>query len=306
MVCGGHPTAAISGIVVTGEDIRYTILECHECHLGILEPQPDDLDKHYEDYYGGRHGFTRDYRAGRRVKRLERAASPGNGRMVLDIGFGDGSFLRAANRNGWRTIGTERNARLDDDNGIEVFADLNVVREKFGSGSFDAITCWHTLEHFRDPAALLDEVFDLMTDDAVLLIAVPDYNGRQSRLFGRQWLHLDVPRHLYHFGRESLGRLLADHGFGIDDVSHHEFEYDVMGWAQSLLNRIFASQDVFFRMLAGRPTDAASITRVVNFVLGAFFSAASLPLVLIDAVGGRGGTLVVTASKFTSAEAPLT
>lgn len=84
-------------------------------------------------------------------------------------------------------------------------------------------------------------------------------------------------------------------------MSHHEFEYDVMGWAQSLLNRMFSAQDVFFRTLAGRPTGAGVGGRVVNFVLGALFSAVSLPMVLIDAVGGRGGTLVVRASKIKSA-----
>jgi SAM-dependent methyltransferase len=297
IICGGRLTAAISDIIPAGEDVGYTILDCEECGLGVLDPQPDDLDRHYEDYYGGRHGFTRDYRANRRLHRLERSAPEGGGRKVLDIGFGDGSFLRAAKRRGWITVGTERNARLDDNDGIAVFADVDAVRAEFGGGAFDAVTCWHTLEHFRDPAALLGQIHGLLADDGVLLIAVPDYNGRQSRIFGRYWLHLDVPRHLYHFGPEPIRRLLTEHGFRIGGMSHHEFEYDVMGWAQSLLNRMFSAQDVFFRTLAGRPTDAGAGSRVVNFVLGALFSAVSLPMVLIDAVGGRGGTLVVRATK---------
>ncbi len=302
IVCGGRLTAAISGIAADGDDLEFAILECSECDLGTLDPQPDDLSKHYEDYYGGRHGFTREYRAGRRLQRLESCFPSGSGRIVLDIGFGDGSFLRAAKDRGWRTVGTERNARLDDNDGVEVFADLESVRSSFGPGSFDAVTCWHTLEHFKDPSALLADIYDLMANDAVLFIAVPDYNGRQSRLFGRHWLHLDVPRHLYHFGPQSLDRLLKDRGFKIDGISHHEFEYDIMGWSQSLLNRMFKSQNVFFHMLAGRPTGVGPGNRVVNFVLGALLSAASLPLVLIDAASGRGGTLVFRASKMNAAD----
>lgn len=281
---------------VTGE--AFSIFVCDNCGLGETAPIPTDLDKYYEDYHGGRHGFTAEYRGWSRARTLDKCFDNNkSSKVVLDVGFGDGTFLKHAKQRGWDIAGTERNAQLTNDDGIEVFNDLTAVKKEFGKASFDAITCWHTLEHFADPRKLLDEIVQLLAPDGVLLVAVPNFGGLQSKVFGRNWLHLDVPRHLFHFTFESLGNLLLNHGFEVRRSWHYEFEYDIMGWSQSFLSSIFRKPGVFFNLLTGRAGGTGGLEKFANLILGTIISALALPLVLIGLLARRGGTLVICAKK---------
>lgn len=279
----------------TGES--FEILVCPICGLGQTAPQPDNLDKYYGGYHGGRHGFTARFRAWSRARTLNSSSGQVASKTVLDVGCGDGDFLLAARKAGWNVVGTERGERLAVIDSRNVLPDLAAVRAEFGDSSFDAISCWHTLEHFNDPTATLAEIDNLLKPDGVLLIAVPDFGGWQSRMSGKHWLHLDVPRHLWHFTSESLNSFLTQRGFQVKRSWHCEFEYDVLGWSQSSLNAIFRTPSVFFHLLSGKPAGAGFVSKIANVALGTFFSALSLPFVLIGSAAGKGGTLVVEAVK---------
>lgn len=278
---------------------KFAVLFCANCGLGETHPQPESLDKYYAEYYGGRHGFTNDYCAWRRVNFLYKSFNLNKQtKRVLDVGCGDGTFLNAAKKRGWQIAGTELNAGRFEDSGLEIYEDLHKVKAKYGANSFDAITMWHTLEHFKNPREILKNVFELLADNGVLLVAVPDARGWQAKTFGRYWLHLDVPRHLFHFGYDSLEKLLTDCGFTIKNHWHQEFEYDLLGWSQSALNKLFNEPNVFFKSLSGHETKVNSFVKAANFILGVGFSALALPFVLFGTLARKGGTLVVCASKF--------
>lgn len=279
----------------TGES--FDLLVCSTCGLGQTSPQPDNLDKYYAGYHGGRHGFTARFRAWSRARTLKSCFDQAAGRYLLDVGCGDGDFLMAAQKDGWNVVGTERGERLPEIDALKVLSDLTAVRDELGDSSFDAVTCWHTLEHFNDPSGTLADIGKLLRTDGVLLIAVPDLGGWQARGFGRHWMHLDVPRHLWHFTSGSLAKLLSKHGFDVKRASHCEFEYDVLGWSQSFLNSIFRTPNVFFHLLSGKPSDVSLVSKIANFALGTVFSAVSLPLVLIGSLAGKGGTVIVEAVK---------
>jgi 2-polyprenyl-3-methyl-5-hydroxy-6-metoxy-1,4-benzoquinol methylase len=256
------------------------------------------LGEYYTEYYGKRHGFTNDYCARRRVRWLEKSFPFRKaGKCVLDVGCGDGTFLKAMRKRGWKTVGTELNLENNADADLEIFGDLAKVIEKFGAESFDAATMWHTLEHFKNPREVLESAFELLAPKGVLLIAVPDARGFQAKIFGKYWLHLDVPRHLFHFDFNSLELLLTQTGFEIKNHWHQEFEYDLLGWSQSALNTIFDEPNVFFRTLSGHETNVSAITKTANLALGAVFSAIALPLNVFGTLTKKGGTLIVSASK---------
>ena len=48
----------------------------------------------------------------------------------------------------------------------------------------------------------------LLAPGGVLIIAVPNYESDDARYYGAYWAAYDVPRHLYHFSRQSMEQLL--------------------------------------------------------------------------------------------------
>lgn len=269
----------------------FAIQGCTTCGLGHTQPQPANLTNYYRDYHGGRHGKTASYCASRRVRLLKRATANRAGRL-LDVGCGDGTFLLAAQAAGWTVAGTEMNPQPARDAGLDVFSDLTQAASQ---GTFDAITLWHTFEHMTDPRRTLNDLRALMAPDGVLIVAVPDAGGLQARIFGRNWFHLDVPRHLFHFTRAALLTMLQAEGFAPSHEWHQEFEYDLLGWSQSALNALGLKQNLFFDLLRGYRPDASALTCGFSLLAGAALTGISVPLVPLGTLARRGGTLIVAA-----------
>jgi hypothetical protein len=76
-----------------------------------------------------------------------------------------------------------------------------------------------------------------------------------------------------------------------------EFEYDLLGWSQSALNRITPWPNIFFDILTGKGSGTGIGKRGVSFLLGTLLSAAALPAVAIGSLLKSGGTLITVAKK---------
>ncbi len=255
---------------------------------------PADLGSYYgAPYYGNRHGATAKYCTRRRVRLLTKCCGSGAGRCLLDVGCGDGAFLLKARAHEWRVIGTEMSPQRARQAGLDV---CNSLGEAAVGGPFDCVTAWHVLEHFQDPLATLEQIRTLLAPGGTLLLAVPDALGHQARLTGRKWLHLDVPRHLHHFGKRSLKLHLTRAGFDVVRTWHGEFEYDVLGWSQSALNWLFpAAPNSFFAILTGRATSIGRAERAANIALGCLLSGAALLPTWCEMLFGGAGTLIMAA-----------
>ena len=303
-LCGGAQQILISGVEDPETRESFSILRCRHCGTEQTEPVPTDLGRYYSSqYHGGRHGFTASYCALRRLRWVNKFWSKeltpnkfrtSQGPKLLDVGCGEGTFLFAAQGTGWQVTGTEINPALARAQGFDVHSSLN---EAEAVAPFDCITLWHSLEHMRDPRAVLCQLHGMLAPRGVLFIAVPNAHGWQARLFGARWLHRDVPRHLYHFGPASLRCLIEGAGFELLRSWHQEFEYDLMGWSQSALNAISPTPNLFFSTITGRPARVSALAKFASVAAGVAFSALALPLVPIGALAGAGGTLVVAARK---------
>lgn len=279
---------------------RFAIDRCANCGVGQTVPSPDDLARYYQGYHGNRHGMTAGYRVWRRMLLLRRIAGVGGGRRLLDVGCGDGSFLLAAQRNGWQVAGTEIEPKQALSLGLEVHQD---VAEFPTDIAFDCVTLWHSLEHLPRPAETLRLVCDRLRPGGFLFVSVPDAGGWQARFFGRHWLHLDVPRHLFHFNQVSLRRLFETTGFTLVGHWHHEIEYDLVGWSQSSLNIVTKEPNLFMNAIIGRQVPTNRFVTAVHVIAGLFLTAAAIPFALASSAAGRGGTLIVAATKSTEATA---
>lgn len=273
----------------------FAIWACPACGLGHTTPQPANLGAYYgKTYYGNRHGFTKRLCMRRRAQLLEQATGGRRG-ALLDIGCGDGSFLREAQAHGWSGTGTELGGnsgagKLEGD--IAVYAEVAEARRQ---GLFDAVTMWHSLEHFRDVQAAVADARQALRPGGTLIVAVPDAGGLQARWFGPQWFHLDVPRHLFHFTQEALRQLLGQHGLEVQSWGHQEAELDVFGWMQSALNRVLPVPNVLFNDLTGKPTDAPLWARAAGYAVGSLAFPFSVGATAASALLGRGGTLLAVA-----------
>ncbi|MGA8067330.1 MAG: class I SAM-dependent methyltransferase [Terriglobales bacterium] len=291
-LCFNRLEAHLRGVSDSVTGLHFDILKCSVCGLGITDPAPGQLQAHYAEYYGSRHGVTARMCDRRRIAMVTRMAGPGGGRRLLDIGCGEGTFLQAARESGWEVSGTELNSAPARQKGFEV---LNSVEECAERGPFDCVTLWHSLEHMPDPAAAIASIRRLLADDGLILIAVPDFEGLQSKTFGANWLHLDVPRHLYHFTATSIDGMLHRSDFVPVAHWHQEFEYDLMGWWQSALNGVLSTPNVLFDFLSRKKLRGTLMEKMISAVSSPMLSLVSLPLVWVGSVAGQGGTLLVAA-----------
>jgi SAM-dependent methyltransferase len=293
-VCGGALQEALTAVTDPQSGEAFGVMRCPDCGLGVTVPAPEDLEPYYgERYYGGRHWITRRYCAWRRmrvIKQTTRGTSPGT---LVDIGCGDGSFLLEARQAGWTVLGTEVNDRIPSP-GLEIWGSLDDLKPR---APFGCITLWHSLEHLRHPTRALDDLAGMLAPGGTFVVAVPDIGGYQARLFGRHWLHLDVPRHLFHFGRQSLSAAFERAGLQVVRVWHQEVEYDWFGWIQSALNRIMPRPNILFDALTRRPRRVSRTLVAANAALAVLALVPAFAATVVSSLLGRGGTIIVAARR---------
>lgn len=295
IVCGAARLGKGLGHVRDPQSTEHFDIErCPDCGLGHTTPEPEDLSAYYGPaYYGGRHSFTARHCTARRV-RILRQATAGRAGKLLDIGCGDGSFLLGAQTEGWTVAGTEIGgaAELSKQTGLDVRDSLEDTRDR---APFDAITMWHTLEHFRDPKAIIGGAREQLSSGGVFIVAVPDAEGLQAKVFGSKWFHLDVPRHLYHFTRGALERLLRDCDLSVERWHHQEIELDVFGWLQSALNTVMPEPNVLFQSLTGKPRTTGPGQLALSYALGTALGPAAVAATALGSATRRGATLIAIA-----------
>jgi SAM-dependent methyltransferase len=251
----------------------FALVRCAGCGLVRTEPQPNDLGSFYPSGYysfvpptspGGlasarlrrQYGLPVDGSPARRVlagvgiSRLSPGLPPGPPGRLLDVGCGSGDMMAGLSDVGWQCTGVEVSeeavgaARMA---GLDVrLGDLHAA--DFGDASFDVVRFWHALEHVRSPRAELTEARRVLRSGGLVLIGVPNFGSLLSRVAREQWFYLDVPRHLWHFERRTLERLLTETGFRVEDVRLVSTSSPILGTVDFLRGRdgVLASKRAFW------------------------------------------------------------
>ncbi len=309
-VACGENLAGVESVACRGADgSRYDYLVCPACGLMILVGGTDfaaNARRHDAGYYGkGESKFPglingiMELLAGRRAGFVE-GLREGCGR-VLDIGCGDGMFLKRMAARGCEVHGTElpgpafdRASRIP---AIHMHP-ADTSEWDFVADYFDLITAWHVLEHVADPEPLLKKCHGILRSDGLLVVDVPDRGSLQGRMFGTRWFHLDPPRHVYQFTGKAIRHLLENSGFRVKAVSHPVDVMGPFGALQSLLNVVVPRRDLFYDLLRSRGRCGASFRwALVSLALALPALVVGTLIAGLEYALGRGAVLRVVARR---------
>jgi SAM-dependent methyltransferase len=142
--------------------------------------------------------------------RLER-----RGERLLDIGCGNGEFVRVARRLGWDAEGLDPDpvaAAVGGTMGLPITVGC-LPKIDYPDASFAVVTMSHSIEHLHDPVASLREIRRILKPGGIVWIATPNLSSAGRKVFGADWVGLDPPRHLVLFTDDSLISTLYRAGF---------------------------------------------------------------------------------------------
>lgn len=105
--------------------------------------------------------------------------------------------------------------------GLRIYGSIEALEPEL---TFDVITLWHVLEHVPDPREMLAQLYQKCNEDGLLIIAVPDRESWDCRYYNKDWAAWDVPRHLSHFRRKDIHRILRETGFELMQVRRMWFD----------------------------------------------------------------------------------
>ncbi|MBI5246403.1 MAG: class I SAM-dependent methyltransferase [Elusimicrobia bacterium] len=168
-------------------------------------------------------------------------AAAGTPRSYLDIGCGNGRFLRLLETYGLareKIYGLELDAAVAERlarEGYRVFAQRVETTEAIPPGSIDLATMFHVIEHVADPGETLRKISSWLRPGGVLALETPNLDSLDARWFADgYWGGYHIPRHWHLFTPATLTRLLKQCGFEVLETrfttGHSFWMYSVHHW----------------------------------------------------------------------------
>jgi SAM-dependent methyltransferase len=212
-----------------------------------------------------------------------------DGAILLDVGSGNGLFLAELQRHKIYAEGIDKYIDMTSIavNSVKIHK-VDIESNHLPEKTYDCITLFHSLEHFKNPAHVLKKLRQVLNEGGLLLVQLPNIDSWQFMVFKKRWFHLFLPYHNYHFSTETLKKLLLNNGFSIVHVRHFSNRWNAEGWSASLLKK----NPVWFLKAksSGKGTLLAEL--IYFFVTILFF-----PLALLESLFKKGGVITVIARR---------
>ena len=274
-----------------GSQQTFRLVRCAGCGLIYVNPRPtkNEIARYYQSsYYSYQRADCQDWirpEHNRLAAQLTyRFGKPG---VMLDVGCGDGSFMRAMRERGWQVMGTEIHAPTAESlrsQGLAVqLGTLDTLN--LPQNHFDLVVMLEVLEHTHDPGHTMRQVRTLLRSAGITYITVPNIASFEYRLCRANWVALEPPIHLYHFNPTTLVHLLKSTGFTIESIRTSS---SVAGLTRSLwlMTRFATSGRSMNIHSPGSPTASPSWRQKLHPILN--HSLMPLGLVLSLANAGPG------------------
>jgi 2-polyprenyl-3-methyl-5-hydroxy-6-metoxy-1,4-benzoquinol methylase len=226
----------------------FNYYRCSFCRLIFLSPIPNNLSAYYVSTYPAYQTPT--------VEELEAKTDQekykldivqnviAHGRL-LEIGPGYGGFAYLAKKAGFEVEAIEMDTRccqfLTDVLKIPSIHSNDVPSVLKELRPYNVITMWHVIEHLPDPWSVLEALSKKLLPDGIIIIAAPNPDSFQFRIFGRYWVHVDAPRHLKLIPRGLLTKQLEI--LGLKNVLNTTKDkasiiFSTFGWWRTSFNNL--------------------------------------------------------------------
>lgn len=144
---------------------------------------------------------------------------------ILDVGCGNGAFVRHLADTGADAVGIEPARAVYE---RYLAADprfiLGALERCSMERRFDVVTMLDVIEHVERPDRMVSAARTVLRNGGYVFVSTPDIGSRAARLSGRHW-HFMNRYHLSYFSRETLATLFANHGFELVDVRSMSKEF---------------------------------------------------------------------------------
>jgi SAM-dependent methyltransferase len=213
----------------------FQLFECTGCQLAFLNPMPTgDLSEMYpfnylssekkeqltavkkfdiEKWYRNDQ-YTFDFRlftksTGLKINMFN---------SFIDIGCGSGERVNFVYENGCKKAWGIDKMDFKKKNLNPCINFINAEILEFSPAEkFHVAAIAHVLEHLENPIEILKHIKkNILVKNGYLFIQVPNYHSFERKLFKSKWFCLDAPRHLWHFNKTVLQKILTDLDYKIE------------------------------------------------------------------------------------------
>lgn len=225
-------------------DEVFSYYRCIRCFLVFVSPIPPEPGRYYpSEYYPVPSSLDQlEAEAASERYKVEYVKRFVNSGRLLDIGAGYGRFVYLAHQAGYEVDAIEIDGKccefITNVIGTRAMAHPQPDVALAGLEPYDVITAWHVLEHLTDPRAALKAAVQNLRAGGWLIVAMPNPESLQFRVFGHCWAHLDAPRHLQLLPPNLLihevtsdGRMRFVEATATDRGS---LDYNYLGWTWSM------------------------------------------------------------------------
>jgi len=215
------------------------LIECPTCSLLYGSPvlSPETLAGAYRDaaFDSGKEAEYASVTYSREIEKI--IGQLPDLKEALDIGTGDGAFLKQLLRIGFlEPMGVEPseapyNAATPD---IQRRIRFGLFRpEKYRSEEFSLVTCFQTMEHLWDPLEMARSVMPLLKRGGAFVIVVHNRHALSARALGFKSPIFDL-EHLQLFSPETARQLLERAGYARVHVAPLWNRYPISYWTRLL------------------------------------------------------------------------
>lgn len=216
----------------------WKIYECKNCYVWWLNPRPNanELNIIYPETY---YAYNFEKKIGKfiytaklildRIK-LNKIFNyhPEKIKSYLDIGCGDGRYLKIAKKIGLlqnNIIGIEINQAQTkhlSSVGFNIkIGSVENIDELIKNKKIDLITMFHVIEHISNVKETLIKLKNILNKDGLLVVETPNYDSLDCQLFKKSyWGGYHCPRHWTIFNPESIKKAMDIVGFEVIKIEY--------------------------------------------------------------------------------------